>query len=128
MRFTRLLPFAAVLLLIISCFLPWMTVESKNITITGVDTKGTLFGKPGYLHFIWAALYTFFLLVPKVWAKRAALGLAGFNIAWAVRNFLLLPACQLGDCPVRREGLYLLLTASLAMFAGVLTVGSKAAD
>jgi hypothetical protein len=45
---------------------------------------------------------------------------AAFNFAWAVRNFLLIPVCQMGECPVRRIGLYLLLLSSLALiFAGL---------
>ena len=116
MRLKFFLSFLAVALLILSCFLPWMVIESKSMTITGVDTGPTKFGKPGYFHFIWAGLYLLFLTIDKLWAKRVAIGLAAFNIAWALRNFLLLPACAGGECPVKKEGLYLLLVASLAMF------------
>jgi hypothetical protein len=116
MRFTKLLPFVTVILLVISCYLPWMTIESKNIIITGIDTTGTSYGKPAYFHFLWAGLYLLLLLPDKVWTKRTAIVIAAFNIAWALRNFLLIPACQMGDCPEREEGLYLLLGASLAMF------------
>src|SRR5829696_6278713 len=116
MRFKLIFPLLSVLLLVISCFLPWMTIESKDLTITGIKTTGTLYGKPGYFHFLWAALYLVFLLINKVWSRRAAIGLAGFNIAWAMRNFLLIPACQMGECPTRKEGLYLLLAASILMF------------
>ena len=106
----------AVIGLVIACFLPWMTIESKNLTITGMNTTGTLYGKPGYFHFLWSGTYLLFLLINKVWSKRAAVGAAAFNIAWALRNFLLLPACQMGDCPVREVGLYVLLIASFIMF------------
>ena len=44
MRF--ILPLAVVGLLVASCFLPWMTIETKGITITGMDTTGTTYGKP----------------------------------------------------------------------------------
>ncbi|MDQ6609379.1 MAG: hypothetical protein M3Y85_06130 [Bacteroidota bacterium] len=126
MRFTRILPFIAVVLLVVSCFLPWMQIESRNITITGVNTNGTSFGQPGYFNFFWAVLYLLFLLINKNWSKRVAIVFAAFNIAWALRNFLLMPACQMGDCPVRKEGLYLLLFASLAMFITILTDRKKA--
>lgn len=121
MRFTKLLPFIAVALLIFSCYLPWMTIESNGLTITGVDTTGTSFGKPGYFHFVWAGLYLVFLAISKVWANRTAIGFAAFNIAWALRNFLLLPACSMGDCPQKKVGLYLLLFAAFAMFGAALT-------
>jgi hypothetical protein len=119
MRF--LLPLIVVAVLIAACFLPWMTIENRGITITGVDTTGTTFGNPAYFHFFWVGLYLLFLLLGKVWARRAAMGFAAFNFAWAMRNFLIIPACQMGECPVRRVGLYLLLFSSLALFfAGLL--------
>jgi hypothetical protein len=120
MRFKFLLPLLAVALLVVGCFLPWMTVESRNLTISGVKTTGTTFRQPAYFHFIWAGAYLLFVFIPKVWAKRTAVALAGFNIAWAVRNFLLIPVCQMGECPVRRVGLYLLLAASIGMFVAPL--------
>jgi hypothetical protein len=116
MRLKFIFSFLAVVLLVISCFLPWITIESKDLTITGLDTAGTRYGKPGFFHFFWAGLYLLFILINKVWSKRAAVGLAAFNIAWALRNFLLIPACQMGECPVRKEGLYLLLAAAFLMF------------
>jgi len=116
MRLKLVFCLLAVVVLVIACFLPWMTIESKNLTISGMNTTGTLYGKPGYFHFLWAGVYLLFLLINRVWSKRAAVGLAAFNIAWAMRNFLLLPACQMGECPVREEGLYVLLIASFIMF------------
>ena len=116
MRVKFVLSLLAVGVLVFACFLPWMTIESKNLTISGINTKGTVYGKPGYFHFFWASGYMLFLLINKVWATRVAVGMAAFNIAWALRNFLLLPACQMGDCPEREEGLYLLLGVSLLMF------------
>ena len=125
MRFTRLLPFIAVALLTISCFLPWLTIESKSITITGMDTTGTSFGKPGYFHFVWGGLYLIFVTIPKVWTQRTAVGFAAFNIAWAVRNFLLLPACQMGDCPTKRYGIYLMLLSSILLFCTVFFISGS---
>ena len=116
MRLKFILSLLAVTLLVVSCFLPWMTIKSKGITITGLDTTGTLYGKPGYFHFLWSGLFLLFLLINKVWSKRAAIGLAAFNIAWTARNFLLIPACQMGECPVRKVGLYLLLVSAVFMF------------
>jgi hypothetical protein len=125
MRF--LIPFSVAMLLVLSCFLPWMTVESRNITITGVDTTGTNYAKPAYFHFFWVGLYLLVMLIDKVWSRRVAMVFAAFNFAWAARNFLLIPACQMGDCPVRKIGLYLLLLSSLALiFAGLLAPSKTA--
>jgi len=116
MRFKLILSILAVGLLVVSCLLPWMTIESKGITITGVDATGTDYGRPGFFHFFWGGLYLVLILINRVWSKRTAIILAAFNIAWMFRNFLLLPACLMGECPVRKAGLYLLLVASLMMF------------
>lgn len=114
MRF--LLPLLVVAVLIASCFLPWMTIESKGITITGLNTAGTTYGKPAYFHFLWVGFFLLFLFINKVWSTRAAMVFAALNAAWAFRNFLVLPMCQMGECPVRRTGLYLLFFSSLALF------------
>lgn len=123
MRF--LFPLLVVAILIGSCFMPWMTIETKAITISGIDTKGTDYGKPAYFHFLWVGLFLVFLLVNRVWSRRTAVVFAAFNTAWAFRNFLVLPMCQMGECPVRRTGLYLLFFSSLLLFFAGLIVPVK---
>ena len=120
MRF--LFPILIIVVLIISCFLPWMTIESKGITITGVDARAIDFGRPAYLHFVFIMFYSLFLLLNKVWSRRASMAFAAFNLAWALRNFLVIPICQGGECPVKRIGLYLVLIVSVAMFVAGLLV------
>lgn len=116
MRLKFVLAFFGIALLVTACFLPWMAIESRSITVTGLNTAGTKFGKPGYFHFLWTGIFLIFLLIPKVWAQRAAVGVAAFNIAWAIRNFLIIPMCQMGECPERKIGLFLLLVAAFVMF------------
>ncbi len=128
MRYLKLLPLFAVALLVAGCFLPWMVIEIKGITITGVDTNGTSFGKPGYFHFVWAGLYLLFFLINKLWATRIALVVGAFNVAWAMRNFFLLPACAGGECPVRKSGMYLMLFSSVLMFVAVLVAAKEPPD
>ena len=114
MRF--LFPLLVVAVLVGSCFMPWMTVETKNITITGIDTTGTSYGKPAFFHFLWVGFFLIFLFINRIWSRRTAMVFAAFNAAWAFRNFLVLPMCQMGECPVRRTGLYLLFFSSLLLF------------
>lgn len=128
MRLIKLLPFFTTALLVVSCFLPWMTIESKGITISGLNTVGTTFGKPGYFHFVWAGLYLLFFLINKLWATRIALVVAAFNVAWAMRNFFLLPACAGGECPVRNSGIYLLLFSSFLLFVAILIAAKEPAN
>ena len=97
MRWMKWIGVAAALLLIISCFIPWVFIESKNITVTGIDATGTNFGKPGYFHLLMSILFLLFNFIPKVWSRRSNLLVAALNIAWAVRNYFLISACQMGD-------------------------------
>ena len=96
--------------------MPWMIIESKGLTISGVDTTGTSFGKPAYFHFFWTGLFLAFFVVNRVWSRRTAMVFSAFNLAWAFRNFMLLPACQLGDCPERQTGIYILLVSAILLF------------
>ncbi len=120
MRYIKWVGLAAAVLLIITCFTSWVIIESKNITISGIDATGTNYGKPGYFNLLMTLFFLFFHFTPRVWAKRANLVVGALNIAWAIRNYFILSACQAGDCPVKQPGLYLVLFASALMLVSAL--------
>ncbi len=120
MRFMKWIGLLAVALLIVSCFLPWVIITSKNIVVSGVDATGTNFGKPGYAHFVLGFFFFVFHLIPKLWAKRFNLIIVALNIAWAVRNYFIISACREGDCPEKHIGLWLVLIASTLMLLAAL--------
>lgn len=99
--------------LIVSCFLPWASVESRQLTIGGMGAEAIGFGKPGYFHILLAAFIIAFIFLKKVWSIRTAFFVAAFNIAWAFRNFILFSTCSGGVCPTRLLGLYLMLLSSI---------------
>ena len=105
----------AVVLLIVSCFTPWVIIESKGITVSGIDATGTNYGKPGYFHFIFSFFFLLFTFVQKVWAKRFNLLVVAINLAWAVKNYFMVTTCAGGECPVTQTGLWLMLFASGVM-------------
>ncbi|MES1215475.1 MAG: hypothetical protein ABUT20_08160 [Bacteroidota bacterium] len=115
MRWMKWIGLMAAVLLIASCFTPWVFIESKNITVSGVDATGTNFGKPGYFHFIMTTLFVICSMIPRVWAKRSNLLICAFNLAWSIRNFILISTCRMGECPEKKSGLYLTLLASAIM-------------
>ena len=108
------------LLQIVSSFMVWVVILTKNIAVTGVESEGTGFGKPAYIHIFFAILFLIFHLIPKVWAKRANLPIAALNIAWAIRNYFVISACRGGDCPDKHPGIYLMLLASVCMLIAAL--------
>lgn len=119
-RLLKWIGLASALLLVVSCFLPWVSIESKNLVLTGVDTTGTNYGRPGYFHFVMAVVFVILTLIPRLWAKRMNLPIVALNIAWALRNFFIIAACQGGECPARQIGLWLALASSVLILLSAL--------
>ena len=125
MKYLKWLGLLAAILLIASCFFPWVLILSKNITITGIQSDGTNFGKPGYFNLLMTGLYILFALTPRVWAKRANLIVVALNMAWSLRNYFMLTACEGGECPDTQPALYILLISSVIMFISALFPDTK---
>jgi len=120
MRYMKWIGLVAVILLVVSCFLPWVIIPSKNIIVSGVDSTGTNFGKPGYSHFVLGFFFIIFHFIPKLWAKRVNLLVVALNIAWAIRNYFIIAMCREGECPEKQIGLWLVLAASVLILIAAL--------
>ena len=120
MRYMKWIGLVAVILLVVSCFLPWVIITSKNIVVRGVDSTGTNFGKPGYTHFVLSFFFIIFHFIPKLWAKRVNLLIVALNIAWAIRNYFIISMCREGECPEKQIGLWLVLLASVLILIAAL--------
>lgn len=128
MRWMKWVGVFAALQLIVACFLPWVHIEFRSIIITGVDSGGTNWGMPGNAHFLFAGIYLILGLIPKIWAKRTNIFIGGINLAWAVRNFIMIAGCEAGECPVKKIGLYLILFSSILMLIAALFPDIKLED
>ena len=106
--------------LIITCFLPWVTIESKQIVVSGLHAEGTNFGKPGYFHLILAIPYLILSLLNRKWGKQINIVISSLNVGWAIRNFTIISTCQMGECPQKHIALYLLIVFSILMLVGAL--------
>ena len=96
--------------------MPWVYISSAALKIGGMFSSGTQnYGKPGIMHIFCCAGAAVFFILPQVWAKRTNIFFCGFNMAWAIRNFILLGRCYMGDCPVKLTALYVLVIASAIM-------------
>jgi hypothetical protein len=118
----KLLPLALIALLVASLFFTWVTIESKQIVVSGFQTAGTSFGKPGWFHVVLCAVVGGLLLVPKVWGTRAGFFISTLNVAWAVRNYFIISACYAGVCPVKHTALYVLLISSFLISISLLFI------
>ena len=120
MKYSKWIGLAGAVLLVIAAFMPWVTIVSHQLVISGVDATGTNYGKPAYFHFLLLPFYTAFLLIPRLWAKRWNLVIIALNSAWILKNFLVIGTCKAGECPVRETGFYLMLLSGVLMLVGAL--------
>ena len=109
MKYSQLFGCIAVFLLAAICYLPWSFIPEKNIIITGMSAPNTIYGKPGLMHFVLGSVLLILFIIPKIWAKRINVFVAAINLAWSVRNYILLSTCYMGECPEKKAGLFLAL-------------------
>lgn len=127
MRRNAIIGLIAIVIVIISAWLPWITVQADEglRTYSGMQSEGSSFGEPGKLSILVAVLTGILFLIPKDWAARVNLFTGGFLAAWSFRNLLLYSRCEMGICPDRHIGLWLSLIASLTAFVCVLMYRKK---
>lgn len=117
MKIMRPVSIAAVILLIISGFLPWVYIDFGTLhhaMLTGMNTEGTNYGKPAFLSILFSILFFITIWIPKVWAKRTGLFFGVVILSWNLRNFYLFQ-CEMGYCPEKKIGLYLTLLAAIVI-------------
>ena len=120
LKFLHWLGICACIVLIVSCFLPWGYYGDINQTFTGFYSYGNQYGRPGKFLLPMGTLLLVFMLLPKVWAKRANLFIAALTLAYAVKNYILFGSCYNNYCPQRLFGIYLMMSAaSVILLAAV---------
>jgi uncharacterized membrane protein YuzA (DUF378 family) len=115
MKHSQTIGIAAAICLMVVCFLPWSYIPSHQITVSGFKAAGTDFGKPGLFNFFLSVVMLAMYAVPAIWSKRTNVFLGALNLAWAFRNYLLLSACLMGECPEKQPALYVLVGLTIVM-------------
>ncbi|HEX2683168.1 MAG TPA: hypothetical protein VHL77_04520 [Ferruginibacter sp.] len=130
--FVRLLNWAGIaacIILIISCFLPWTFHADLNQTFNGFYSYDNHYGKPGKFLALFGALILVFMILPKLWAKRANLFISALTVAYAIKTYILFGSCYNNYCPQKLFGLYLMLASSVIILAAAvfpnMRVGEK---
>lgn len=113
MKYSQQIGIAAALALIGLCFFPWTIILSKNLTISGFVAEGTSFGRPGLFHVFFCSAAIIFFAVPRIWAKRTNVFIGAINLAWAIRNYVLVSSCMFGECPEKQPALYGILACGI---------------
>lgn len=80
-----------------------------------MNAMGTYFGKPGLFNVIVCCIMMVLFAVPAIWSKRTNVFLAAINLAWAFRNYLLVSACMMGECPEKKPALFALVGLALVI-------------
>jgi hypothetical protein len=112
MKYSQTIGIFAALVVILCSFLPWSIVVSQQLTITGFETKGTRFGKPGLFLNFFTIISILLFLIPAIWAKRTNIFIGAIVFTWSLRNYILVSTCLMGECPVKQPALYTLVIAS----------------
>ncbi len=115
MKHSNTIGTAAGMAIILLCFAPWVYIASINTTITGFELVGTNFGKPGLVQSLLSAVAILLFMISRSWAKKTNVFVGTCNFAWAIRNYLFVSACEMGECPEKKWGLYGLLFFSLVL-------------
>lgn len=115
MKYSNFIGAALVIILIIACNLDWVHIDGGRLTVSGVKAAGTNFGKPGMMNIITGSIAGILFLMPFILAKRINLFFCAFNLAWAIRNYIIVTMCREGDCPEKQAGIYLLMISSALM-------------
>lgn len=115
MKYSNFIGVGAAVCLIAVCFAPWVYIEPLRLTLTGFQTNGTFYGMPGLMNVIVSIIAIVCFLLPHLGAKRTNLFICAFNLAWSVRNYLIVTQCQLGECPEKRFGIYALVSLAIVM-------------
>jgi len=115
MKHSQLIGIIAAVLVITCCFFPWTYIVSRQLTISGMHAEDTNFGRPGLMNIILTSVSILLFAIPKIWAKRTNFFIAMLNLAWSIRNYILVASCLYGECPEKKPAVYLLILFSAIM-------------
>lgn len=117
MKYSQQIGVIAAIGVVISCFLPWISLPNSQIVLNGFNGKvneNLTFGSPYKAHAFFCIVSTVCFLVNKVLAKRINMFFALINISWAFKNFILYRLCR-PECPTTKYGLFLLVFFAIIM-------------
>ena len=115
MKYYKLTGFIACLLLVISCFLPWVFYPDLGKSFTGFFSEQNMYGKPGKVFIFISVCSAVLISLDKLWAKRTIIFFVALNIGYLIKTYVLFTSCYSTICPQKEYGLYLLILASILL-------------
>ena len=113
MKYSQWIGIAALIILIISCFLPWTYHPDLDKTFTGFFSQNNAYGKPGKVFIFFSVIAALGFIVNRVWAKRMNFFICAVIVAYACRCFIIFSGCYSAICPEKKAGLWLMLGAAI---------------
>jgi hypothetical protein len=113
MKYSQWIGIAAALLLAFACLMPWAYFPDLGKEFTGFFSEQNRYGRPGKFLTFFSAIMILLFVIPRVWAKRTNMIVAGITLAFVIRAYILYTGCYGGICPEKRAGIFLLLLASI---------------
>lgn len=113
MKHSQWIGILALVVLVVSSFLPWTYHPDLNKTFTGFFSENNAYGKPGKVFIFLSTIAFFCFIFPRVWAKRLNFFVCGVILAYAFRNFIIYSGCYRGICPEKKLGLWLMIIAAI---------------
>jgi hypothetical protein len=93
---------------------PHIATEAQR-TFTGFSTYQNQYGRPGIFLTLIAVIVFAFMLLPKIWAKRANLFIAALGVGYAIKSYVLFAACYNAYCPEKKAGIFIMLISTIIM-------------
>lgn len=123
MKYAHWIGTVACLLLIAGVFMPWVYIPSVSLTVSGWHAEGTQFGKPGFVPLVFSGLMMVLFHIPRVWSRLIILILATLQLAWMIRNYILLTSSFIGEVP--EKSVYLISMVPLSILILLMGIFAK---
>jgi len=118
-KFAHITGILASLGIIAACFMPWTYYHSIQQTFTGFNVvpfpTGNYYGKAGIPISIIAGLFLMLAFIPRIWAKRTNLFLAGILVAYTIRTYIIFTSALFEGEVEKFAGIYLVIILSIVM-------------
>jgi hypothetical protein len=115
MKYSQTIGIILTLVLLFLTTQPLVIIESRHWLITGWKVADTNFGQPGKFMMYMGIMNIILFALPVLNAKRFNMAFAILNFSWTIRNFLVLSACSMGECPQKQWPLYACIVVSFAV-------------
>jgi|SRR5690348_10770679 len=115
MKYYKIIGIVAAITLFVSCFMPLAYYPDLQKSFTGFFSEKNIYGRPGKVFTFFAALSIIFILINKIWAKRAVIFLQALNIGYLLKTYVIFTSCYKGFCPTKQYGMYFLIISSVVL-------------